>query len=250
MGRVVFIPDLAYFHNCMPHTTTLITTAVTAEAGPLIKALGLRRDRSLVRRRLVYTGHHAGRPIVLAVTGMGREQATHVVESLMRRCGPQRVLISGTAGATRGDLNTGDVILPARVIDADSDELLEPTWLATSEYVLRTGGAVIESAAEKAALYERFGIDAVDMETAAIAGVCEHYQTPWLCARAICDTAAMTLPAGSAKLVNRRGRPRMLGAACYLMRHPGRLKELMRLGEAAKRAAEALARRIPPLLDG
>jgi nucleoside phosphorylase len=197
----------------------------------------------------VYTGHHDGRPIVLAITGMGREQATHVVESLMRRCGPQRVLVSGTAGATRADLNTGDVILPARVIDAEGNSAWEPTWPAPTEGVLRTGGAVIESAADKAALHDQRGIDAVDMETAAIVRVCEHYQTPWLCARAICDTAEMTLPPGSAKLVDRRGRPRVIGAACYVMLHPSRVGELMRLGRAARCAAEALARHVPPLLE-
>ena len=233
----------------MPHTATLITTAVTSEAGPLIKALGLRRDRSLVRRRMVYTGQYADHPIVLAVTGMGRDQSRHVVDVLMRRCGPQRVLISGTAGATCPKLNTGDVIIPDRVIDVDNDHVWQPTWPASTQYTLRTGGAVIESVDDKAGLYAEH-IDAVDMETAGVADICEHYQTPWLCARAICDTASMTMPPGSAKLVDRRGRPRLVGAVGYVLFHPSRVGELMRLGAAAKCAAEALARVVPPLLKG
>lgn len=256
-----FIPDLPDFHNSMTHASTLITVAVTSEAGPLIRGLGLRRDRSLLRRRIVYTGRVGGRPIVLAVTGMGPSQASHVVDALQRRCGPGRVIISGTAGAVRPGLNTGDVIVPRCIIDTANDLQWQPTWHPPSPAeqeddslgeatsgVLHSGDTVVDTPAAKAKIAQR-GADAVDMESAAIARVCDHYDVPWICIRAICDTAEMRLPAAAARLVDRRGRPRVIYAATYVILQPWQMRPLMRLGAAAKCAAAALVEPVATLIS-
>jgi len=224
---------------------TLITAAVTAEATPLVAALGLQRDQSLLHRRIVYTGTYRGHPIALIITGMGPSQAAHVVDTALRRIGPSRVLISGTAGAVDPELSAGALIAPRQVVEMSTGTAHEPTWSDAVDRVLYTCDHVVATPAEKAELGERGTIDAIDMETAAIARLCEHYDTPWLCVRAICDEADMAVPAWSASLVNARGRPRVMGAIGCLLRGPHRLPAMLRLGRAAKLAAASLARDIP-----
>ena len=201
-----------------------IFCAVTAEA-------------KVVRRVL------PGRRIV--VTGMGAQRARSAIGR------PQcAIVIFGVAGAVSPDLRVGDVIVPEAVVDLRSGRRLHPTWpgASTTPHVLGTSHEVAGDATAKTLLRSRHAIDAVDMETAALAEAAEAAGVPWLCVRGISDAADATVPAFAVDLVDDRGRPRVLRAAASILIAPWRLGALLRLGRDTKIAATAAAHRVAGML--
>ncbi|MBI1367648.1 MAG: hypothetical protein GC162_03240 [Planctomycetes bacterium] len=231
----------------MSESATLITAAVAAEVGPLVRRLRLRRDRSLLRGTLTFVGTHDGRRVIVVVTGIGPDRAGKVTRRMIQLVSPAAVLITGTAGAANPNLHTGHVIEPAQIIDAARNVRLHPTLPGQSRGVLRTSDLLIESPDEKARLFAD-GVDAIDMESAAIAEVCDHFEVPWRCARAIFDEAGELLPGWLMGMTGRDGRVSVRGAMWSIMTRPHQIGRLMRLGKQARRAAEAAAERIAALL--
>jgi adenosylhomocysteine nucleosidase len=102
---------------------------------------------------------------------------------------------------------------------------------------------VITAADELPALRER-GVIALDMETAAIAMVCEEHGIPWTVFRAISDRATDGSVSDEVfHLSKPDGTPDPAAVLRFLARHPGRLPRLLRMGRGARtatrRAAEA-----------
>jgi adenosylhomocysteine nucleosidase len=83
---------------------------------------------------------------------------------------------------------------------------------------------------------------AVDMETVAIAKVCEERGTPWSAVRAISDPADDdSVDTDVIGLVKPDGSPDVGKSIRYLLRHPWRLPKLAALGRDATAAATAAA---------
>jgi adenosylhomocysteine nucleosidase len=83
---------------------------------------------------------------------------------------------------------------------------------------------------------------ALDMETAAVAKVCDEHDVPWSVVRAISDRAGDgTVDGETVGLTHPDGRPNVSAVARYLVRHPDALPRLVRLGKGAKLAAARAA---------
>jgi hypothetical protein len=104
--------------------------------------------------------------------------------------------------------------------------------------------------AARAELQRRHRADAVDMESAAAGVAWTAAGVPWLCLRAISDAADAELPPEVLTLTDEDGRPRALAALRYVLRHPGRLPALVRLGRDTGRAVKAVNARVLQALDG
>jgi len=86
------------------------------------------------------------------------------------------------------------------------------------------------------------GVVALDMETAAVAKVCEGRGVPWSVVRAISDRAGDgSVDAEILGLTHPDGRPNLSAVARYLLRHPGAVPRLVRLASGAKAATERAA---------
>ena len=86
------------------------------------------------------------------------------------------------------------------------------------------------------------GVVALDMETAAVAKVCDDRGVPWSVVRAISDRAGDgTVDAEIVGLSHPDGTPNFSAVARYLFRHPGALPRLARLANGAKLAAARAA---------
>ena len=88
------------------------------------------------------------------------------------------------------------------------------------------------------------GVLALDMETAAVAKVCDERGVPWSVVRAISDRAGDgSVDAEIVGLSHPDGRPNFSAVTRYLVRHPGALPRLLHLANganlAARRAADA-----------
>ena len=216
--------------------------AMPLELRPLAKRLGLRRAR--VGGAPARTGTLDGRPVVAVVTGMGTRLAGVGIRRLLDAVTPARVVVVGICGAVDDETPIGALVLPARVIDHATGREHEHDILGAGE----AHGAlwttdVITPAAEVGALRAR-GVVALDMETAAVALVCEERQVPWSVFRAVSDRATDGSVDDEVFRLNRPdGTPDAAAVARYLARHPGRVPGLVRLakgaGLASRRAADA-----------
>ncbi len=185
----------------------------------------------------------------LSTTGMGPARAA---ESARRLAPGARLLVStGCCGALVDDLAPGALVIGDRVLAGGEDAprsapAPDPAWTAAATSAAarlglahRAGALVTVSRplldeASKRACGERAGGLAVDMETAAIAGVAGELGVPYLSVRVVLDGVSEQLP----ELLD-RSRGGSLGA---LVRHPGQALEVAALVLRLRVITGALAR--------
>ena len=100
---------------------------------------------------------------------------------------------------------------------------------------------MVLTVAEKAALFERSGAVAIDMESHRVALVAAAAGLPFLALRAIGDPAGRALPALVARALGEDGRPRIGPVIAGLLRRPGDLAALLRVRRDTAAALAALA---------
>ncbi len=167
---------------------------------------------------------------------------------------PSRVLSFGIAGGLDPALRPG-ALLVARDVVAEARWPAHAAWsaalaAATGAVLADIAGAdwVIASPAEKGALHARTGAAAVDMESAVIA----RAGIPFAVLRAVADTAGETLPPAAAEGLDEEGNPAPLRVMRALLRRPGDLPGVIRMGLRSQAALRALrsvvaeALRAPP----
>src|SRR5262249_22515357 len=87
----------------------------------------------------------------------------------------------------------------------------------------------------------RLAADVVDMETSAVAQVCQERQIPFLTLRAISDEAHADLPRELAALLTGSSSYRLGAALRAVWQRPSTVKDLWTLHEHAHDAADRLA---------
>jgi nucleoside phosphorylase len=232
----------------MSEAATAIIVAVAREARPLIRRFGLARANDTATDSRTWIGRYDGRALRLIATGMGPTNARQTVLALLAHHSCDRVIVAGLCGALDPALQVGDLVPPDEVLDAATGRTHRRPIPHRHGGRLVSVARVIASPAEKAGLFARHAAAAVDMETAAIAAVCESHEVPWLCLRAVSDTADQALPDGIERLIDDHGRLRPWPAVRQLARAPGTIPALAHLARGTARAAEALAAALPPLL--
>ena len=162
---------------------------------------------------------------------------------------PKLVLAAGFSGALQGNLCVGDLVLATEVKDGAGSvwpatwpgELPGGAWRPplTRGRLLSAPGLVGDPE-EKRRLGQQSDALAVDMETAVWARACQKKDVPFGALRAISDDLSMPL---SPRLVNviQGGRVSPLRLADAVLRWPGLVGELLRLGSQTKQAARQLA---------
>jgi len=135
------------------------------------------------------------------------------------------------------------MVVPDVVIDGSTGAEHRPAPLAGlgGHGALWTTATLITQPRELARLTER-GVVALDMETAAVAEVCEARGTPWSVVRVISDRASDgTVDDEVFGMSRQDGAPDWRAVARFVLRHPGRLPGLARMGRDAARAAATAA---------
>ena len=178
-------------------------------------------------------------------TGIGRERAWAATRRVVSSGGFDEVIVAGIAGGLAPVSAVGDLVVPAEVVDGSSgaryrSEASRPPRRGA----IRTGeeGDYGFDDADVARLV-RQGFTALDMETSAVAEVCEDHGVPWVGFRAVSDMAgSSSLGPVVMTLVDGDGRPGPRAAARFVLTHPQRVPDLARLGRDAGRAAHLAAR--------
>jgi adenosylhomocysteine nucleosidase len=217
-----------------------------SELKPLRKALSLQADRKGIDA--VHTGTHGTRRVVAMLTGVGMPRAARRTEDLLATGDIDHVVVIGVAGALGEGVRVGQVVVPEVVIDLHSGRELRPSRLGdeVARGRLLTSNDFLTDPVTLTRLREA-GATAIDMETAAVAAVCEDHGCPWSVFRGISDDAfdplvdeailALTRPDGS---------PDLGAVARFVAGDPRRTRLLARLGRdltaATSGAADAALR--------
>jgi adenosylhomocysteine nucleosidase len=220
--------------------------AMPMELTPLARELELTETE--IGGVAVHGGVLEGRPVVAIVTGMGTVFARAGVERLLDAVRVDHVLVVGITGALEDQTPIGTLVLPERVVDSATRREHQPTRVGDAEHhgTMWTTDGLTTDPGELAELRAR-GVVALDMETAAVAHVCEARGVAWSVFRAISDRACDgTVDVEVFELSNQDGTPNHEAIAAYLEKYPERIPQLAQMAEdstlATERAAAAAIR--------
>jgi adenosylhomocysteine nucleosidase len=184
--------------------------------------------------------------VVAALAGIGMTAAAQCTTRMLEAVSPDHLVVVGIAGGIGSSVAVGDLIVPDLVMDLASGEKLCPAPLGglPRHGALASCDALLEGPEEVRSL-EAQGVVAIDMETAAIAAVCERHGCPWSVFRAVSDQADGTgTDADVLALVDSEGRPNPAAVARFVLTRPHRIPQLVRLGRGAKAATGTAARAV------
>jgi adenosylhomocysteine nucleosidase len=203
----------------------------------------LRRRLRLRKTGLGYAGRIGDRPVLAVVTGVGTALAHAATVRLLDAVDVEWVIVVGIAGAIGNQIPIGTLVLPQLVVSGKDGSAHRPTPLrvGTPYGKLWTTDELLLDRAQHADL-RADGVVALDMETAAVAKVCDDRGVPWSVVRAISDRASDgTVDTEIFRLIRPDGSQNLPAVARYLVRHPGALPRLMQLANGAKLASRRAA---------
>jgi nucleoside phosphorylase len=209
----------------------------------LIVAALEREIEPLVRKRLP--------GVEFLVTGEGRGNAERAVRSRFTEGRYKAVICTGFAGALSPQLRIGDLIVDqSRWHGTEPPSTATPlkahfgTVITVDEIV----GAVRKR--QLAATFNNGEIACVDMESAAVAKVCEEFQVPLLLIRVISDLSNEDLPIDFNACRDKSGRVSNRKVLQAVARKPQTIKGLLELNRRARLGAANLAEFIAEWLTG
>jgi adenosylhomocysteine nucleosidase len=214
-----------------------VVAAMPIELRPLVKAAGLRPSGD------DYTGTLAGHEIIAAKMGVGMTGATETTERLLHSGDVDRVVVIGICGGLDETIPIGTVLSPEILVDgATGAEYRPPPWDPIKLHGRLVTFDDINLELQMIPQLVKEGASAVDMETAAVAAVCERHDRPYAVFRSISDYATDgTVDAAVGAMARPDGSPDMGAALRYMVRRPWKIPGLVRLGRGSQSAAKAAA---------
>ena len=158
--------------------------------------------------------------IVLAYSKIGKVYSALTAATMLEHFGCEMLLFSGVAGAVNPQLKIGDLIAATKLCQHDLDitafghppgyvpegkiyvepspklltvakEVARERGIELQDGIIATGDQFIADPERKAWIAETFDADAIEMEGASVAVVCDALEVPFFVLRAISDAADM-----------------------------------------------------------
>jgi nucleoside phosphorylase len=187
---------------------------------------------------------HAGRvgavEVVATRTGMGFALAGSATARLLDAHAVDHVLVVGIAGGI-GPSRVGDVLVPETVSDRGTGRTFTASPLAPAAGSISSSDEFLVDPTRLDPLVAS-GVLALDMETAAVAAVCEERGVAWSAVRVISDLATDHPDDSVLALAEADGTPRVADGLRYMVRNPRRIPMLLRMARDSTRAATLAAR--------
>ena len=165
-----------------------------------------------------YEATYQGKELVIAYSKIGKVFASLTATILLEKFGCDKLLFSGVAGAISPDLKIGDLIIADGLCQHDLDivafghpygyvpegevciasdvtlrniakDVAKKNDLTLKEGIIATGDQFVANSERKEWISETFKADALEMEGASVAVVCNALNVPFFILRAISDTA-------------------------------------------------------------
>lgn len=193
-----------------------IMAAHPAEIATLVDKATVRETQTILRKEF-HIGELCGHDVVITTCGIGKVRAAARTQFLIDHFQVSRLIFSGVAGALDPQLKRGDIVISTQTIEHDFDvgegsagerrrlhwydadpQLVELAMKAGEKAGLAdslrpgkvlTGDQAITQLSRKQALWQSLGGSCVEMEGAAVAGVCWMNQVPFVLVRGISDMA-------------------------------------------------------------
>jgi adenosylhomocysteine nucleosidase len=177
--------------------------------------------------------------IVPVITGMGQPNAAAAIQRAVADLKPRLVITAGFAGGLNSQLKLGTV-----VFDEDSSAGLRDKLLAAGAIAgtFHCAQRVVVTAAEKRALHQATGADAVEMESSVIRDFCHQQQIPSATIRVISDAANEDLPLDFNALMTANNQINFVKLAGKLLLGPQKIPQLLRFQKQTMLAARNLAK--------
>lgn len=196
-----------------------IMGAMPEEIAPILERIGI-YSQEVVAGNRYYVCTYAGHELVIAYSKIGKVFSTLTAVTMLEHYGAQVMLFSGVAGAISDTLKVGDLIVASKLCQHDlditafghphgfvpegaqfvmTDDALRETarrvaasiGIDLREGVIATGDQFVANAERKTWIGETFSADALEMEGASVAVVCDTLSVPVFILRAISDAADM-----------------------------------------------------------
>jgi len=201
-------------------------------------------------------GAFGARRVVAVRTGIGQSAAADATRQLIQGHRPRWIISAGFCGGAHERLHRNDILLADSVFHPQGATLSLTTPRITGELPpgvhrgrLLTVDAIISEPHEKRALGEQFGALALDMETLAIAQVCQELQLPFWSIRVVSDAVDERLPDEVKRFAKPLTKARLAGTvAGVLFNRPSAAKDLWAVHEASLTASRRLADFLEPLI--
>ncbi len=187
---------------------------------------------------------------LVEVSGAGEERARAAARRLLQH-GATSLVSWGVAGGLDPHLEPGTVVLPEVLVYNDGPgSRVDVAWrdrlLARIRDRVPTSTAPLVHAAkpvtepdEKKILHRQTGAGAVDMESAAVAGIANDAGVPIIVVRVVVDAAGVRLPDVALTMCDEEGRLKK-SAVLRLIFQPGEWGGMLRLGRANSAAAKSM----------
>jgi len=236
--------------------TVALIAAMHMETRPLLRRVGA-HGRERIGRFTCFRFELPRSRCVLMETGVGISRATDGARALLEAEQPALVVSFGIAGAPRAGLSIGDVIAARSVARLQGGrqgrsrqlgQLTETVREAVRRAVETMGsrlehGVVLTTRGEQALAPDELAAEnpVLDMETAGVAEVCARAGVPLLCLRAISDSVEAPLPFDLSDYLDDAQQLRIGRLIGAVLRRPGLLPSLLRVGRNAQKAADNAA---------
>ena len=167
-----------------------------------------------------YEVNYNGLDIVIAYSKIGKVFASLTASTMIEKFGCDTLLFSGVAGGINPKLKIGDLIIADKLCQHDLDitafghphgyvpggkvfvetskelrdvaiKVAKENDLKVIEGIIATGDQFVHSTQRKEFIENTFNADALEMEGASLAVVCDALNIPFFILRAISDTADM-----------------------------------------------------------
>jgi len=211
------------------------------ELRPLVRPLSLRQDRP--GPDALYSGAVGRVEIVAGITQMGTLAAARAAARVLDSGAIDHLLVVGIAGGIGASVAIGELVVPELVIDLSTGAQHQPARFgdAVPRGTLVTSDGLLQDRDAFARLEAR-GVIAIDMETSAIAAVCERRGCPWSVLRAISDRAGdPAIDSAVFGLAGPDGGPNLPAIARFVLTRPWRLPKLARLARDMRIATQVAA---------
>jgi adenosylhomocysteine/aminodeoxyfutalosine nucleosidase len=189
------------------------------EIAPILERIGEYRVTEYAGNKY-YEASYNGLELVIAYSKIGKVFSSLTAATMIEKFGATKLLFSGVAGAINSELKVGDLIIATALCQHDLDitafghpygyvpegsqfiktddelrklskDVATQMGLNVKEGVIATGDQFVASTERKDWIETTFKADALEMEGASVACVCNALNVPFFILRAISDAADM-----------------------------------------------------------
>lgn len=189
-----------------------------------------------------------GTNTVAVQTGIGHERAQQSTRWAIQQFQPQRLVLAGFAGGLANELTVGDIVMASRSIAVRDgwpvDGIDLDMFLVLKAHIgpIATSEQLVATPRQKQLLAQSTGALAVDMESHAVASVCQQNGVPVTVVRAISDDCRQTLDSRFLSVMTPAGELAPARLARLLVTRPTLIPALVQTARHVNVAARSLER--------